>query len=88
MKKGGRPEEDADFHPNDEVDHSSVSESEKSMDTPLQPPRKKGRKSPSNLKKCCVKGCENSHFWSKKMGFLPEVQKELLPISRKKFSAP
>ena len=54
-EKRGRPEEDADFHPNDEVDHSSVSESEKSMDTPLQPPRKKGRKSPSNLKKCCVR---------------------------------
>ena len=83
-EKRGRPEEDADFYPNDDVDHSSVSESEKSMDTPSQPPRKKRKKSLGNLKKCCVKGCEESHFWSKKWKFCPKCKKNFCPSHAKK----
>ena len=86
-QKRRRPEEEAEDHLQDEVEESSVSESAKNMDIPLQPPAKRRRKKPRNLKKCCVKGCDETHFWSKKWGCCPKCKKKLLPFSCKQVTA-
>lgn len=78
-EKRERPEEDDENLVQDDVEESPVSESARNEDMSLQPPTKRRRKTPGNLKVCCVKGCKETHFWSKKWSFCPRCKKNFCP---------
>ena len=49
-----------------EEQEESESEDESSTDIAPEPPAKRQRIISCSRKSCCIKGCENTHFWSKK----------------------
>ena len=56
-----------------EEQEEGASSDESRMSVAAVPPAKRQRVISRSCKTCCIKGCENSHFWSKKMEILPEV---------------
>ena len=55
------------------------------MNMSLQPPTKRRRKSPENLEKCRVKGCEKSHYWLKNGNFGTSVKGTSVPLTQTKY---
>ena len=64
--KGGKkrpPTGNVEDHIQDNGENSSTSAPAKKRGRPLKYGISRKRKPPKKLKKCCVRGCEETHFW-------------------------
>ena len=84
-QKRKRPGNDAAKNREEEKETHSTSSAKKTKGNPTQPPSKRLRKGIDKLKKCCVRGCRETHFWSKKCFFCSSCEKHFCPRHADKF---
>ena len=77
-------DEDDDESMTDDTDEDGSPSCEDIEDIPSEPPAKRRRISSTDRKTCCVKGCQKSHFWSKKWVVCPKCKKNFCPLHAKK----
>ena len=84
-KKRERHDDDAVRNHEEEKDTGSTPGTKKNRSTSARPPSKRARNDSEKLKKCCVRGCKNAHFWSKKWFFCTSCKKHFCPHHAEKF---
>jgi len=73
------PEEESENSFEYEEQEGDASEDASSMSIGVEPPAKRQRVISCSRKSCCIKGCENTHFWSKKWKSCPKCKKNFCP---------
>ena len=70
----GDDDEDQDMADVEDENGSPLQENSDSM--PVEPPAKRVRTPSGERKICCARGCQKSHFWSKKWVMCPKHKKK------------
>jgi len=79
VKKKRPPTGNVEDRIQDDGENSSTSAPAKKTGRPLKYGISRERKLPKKLKKCCVRGCEETHFWTKKWNFCKNCKKSFCP---------
>ena len=77
-------DDDDDESASDVGDEDQSSFNEDYEDMPMQPPTKRKRTPTTERKTCSARGCQKSHFWSKKWVECPKCKKNFCPSHAKK----
>ena len=84
-KKRERHDDDAVRNHEEEKDTGSTPATKKNKSISAKPPSKRARNDSEKLKKCCVRGCKNAHFWWKNGFFAHHAKNTSALITLKSF---